>query len=138
MAGEYANTPSLRPVAGHDNGPERLRRRAVSVAVVYLNRSLPACVAVVLIASLAFFWLPVLLFVDARALVAGYMGGHLAGTWGRGALAGGIGGTVAFLLFFLGYLALGLLDGSQALFLLLYLVETPVFGAIGGIAGRRA
>jgi hypothetical protein len=104
---------------------------------VRLNRSVPACVAVLFIVSITFFWLPTVFLVDVRALVAGYLAGHLAGTMGRGAIAGAIGGLLVFALSAVALAAIGALTVGVVGFLVLSYVETIAFAAIGGIAGRR-
>ena len=104
--------------------------------MMYLNRSIPACITVVVVSSIAFFWLPVLFVFDLTHMIAGGLAGRVGGTVLRGTVAGVVGGFIVLTLWLVVYLTLGLLTTSALLWSSTIPVYTTVFGAIGGWTGR--
>ena len=104
--------------------------------MMYMNRGIPACITVVVVSSVAFFWLPVLFVFDLTHMIAGGLAGRVGGTVLRGTIAGAVRGIIVLTLWLVVYLALGLLTASALLWSLTIPLYTTVFGAVGGWTGR--
>ena len=101
-----------------------------------LDRRIRTCVAVVLIFSIAFFYLPTIFFVDITHAGAGFLAGRLGGTTMKGVISGLTGGLIVAAIWLPLYAIGGDLSGMSLLSITLIPFYTTLFGTIGGATGK--